>query len=656
LKWIIFYIIFSCINPQAFAQKQSLKDSLRALLLKTENDTTRVNILARLSSNYSNSSPDSQFLYAQEGLKLAQSIHYIKGEMYCKQNIAVYWWTIGEYATSIKLNYTVSAYAKAQQDTLLMIIIYGFLLNNYRDQGDYREALATSFVMIEMAQRYHNCSLCQISYAVAGSVYYEMKRFDSALYYLNKGINYPVTFGYGWVLLTYGRIQAAMKNSDTAGYYYKQSINRLQLEGDLKDLAGGYISLADLFEQRAYTDSAVYYGKKALKLAQEKKFLKEILLSYLFLAKIYENLNTKAGLSYYKLAMNAKDSLYNQDKQRQIVSYKFNEELRKQDVENREKQTRIKNRIYILLAILTGFLLFAIVLVRNIRHRQKAYALLQKQKQEIDVQKGKVEKTLEELKATQQQLIQSEKMASLGELTAGIAHEIQNPLNFVNNFSEVSVELVEDLKKEAKEGNGEEVIAIADEIAVNLQKVVRHGQRAEGIVKGMLQHSRASSGKKEPTNINALVSEYLGFSYHGLRAKDKQFIAILTTDFDESIGRIEIVPQDIGRVLLNLYNNAFYSLNQKKKQFEGTFEPTVFVSTRKDTDKITIIVSDNGCGIPQRIADKIFQPFFTTKPSGQGTGLGLSLSYDIIKAHGGEIRMESKEGEGTEFIIELPVA
>jgi signal transduction histidine kinase len=262
---------------------------------------------------------------------------------------------------------------------------------------------------------------------------------------------------------------------------------------------------------------------------------------------------------------------------------------------------------------------------------------------------------VQDLKETQTQLIQREKMASLGELTAGVAHEIQNPLNFVNNFSEVSVELVDDLKKQATEGNKEEVIAIADGIAGNLQKIVHHGKRADAIVKGMLQHSRAGTGKKEPTDVNALADEYLRLTFHGLRAKDKFFNANFKADFDETIGKIKIAPQDIGRVLLNLYNNAFYSVNEKKKELNGTFEPEVSVRTRKVDNKIEISVKDNGTGIPQDNIDKIFQPFFTTKPTGQGTGLGLSLSYDIIKANGGELKVETKEGEGAEFIFQLPL-
>ncbi|MFZ1321057.1 MAG: ATP-binding protein [Ignavibacteria bacterium] len=273
---------------------------------------------------------------------------------------------------------------------------------------------------------------------------------------------------------------------------------------------------------------------------------------------------------------------------------------------------------------------------------------------ELENKNRELEATMYELRSTQSQLIQSEKMASLGELTAGIAHEIQNPLNFVNNFSEVSTELVDEMNTEIENGNTEEAKQIAKDLKQNLEKINHHGNRAGEIVKGMLQHSRTSSGVKEPTNINALADEYLRLAYHGLRAKDKSFNATMKKDFDESIGNINVIPQDIGRVILNLITNAFYVVDEKKKSGIENYDPTVSVSTKKIGDKVEIAVKDNGNGIPQKVMDKIFQPFFTTKPTGQGTGLGLSLSYDIVKAHGGELKVETKEGEGTTFIISLP--
>ena len=274
---------------------------------------------------------------------------------------------------------------------------------------------------------------------------------------------------------------------------------------------------------------------------------------------------------------------------------------------------------------------------------------------ELVKQKEDLEIALSELKSTQAQLIQSEKMASLGELTAGIAHEIQNPLNFVNNFSEVNKEMIAEMKEEIDKGNYNEAKAIADDISGNEEKINHHGKRADAIVKGMLQHSRSSNRVKEPTDINVLADEYLRLAYHGLRAKDKAFNAEIKTDFDDTIARINIIPQDIGRVILNLLTNAFYAVNEKRKLNIEGYEATVAIHTKKLNDKIEIKVSDNGKGIPQSITDKIFQPFFTTKPTGEGTGLGLSLSYDIItKEHGGTIKVESEEGKGTTFIIILP--
>ncbi len=271
---------------------------------------------------------------------------------------------------------------------------------------------------------------------------------------------------------------------------------------------------------------------------------------------------------------------------------------------------------------------------------------------ELTKQKEELEHALHELKSTQAQLIQSEKMASLGELTAGIAHEIQNPLNFVNNFSEVNNELIEEMNNET---DVDEIKAIANDIKQNNEKIAFHGKRADAIVKGMLQHSRKSTGQKELTDINALCDEYLRLSFHGLRAKDKSFNANFKTEFDESIGKINAVPQDLGRVLLNLINNAFYAVSEKKKTAGEDYKPEVAVETKKINNKIEIKVRDNGNGIPQNIIDKIFHPFFTTKPTGQGTGLGLSLAYDIItKEHNGTIGVESKDGEGTIFIINLP--
>ncbi|HEV8051930.1 MAG TPA: hypothetical protein VGP47_05500, partial [Parachlamydiaceae bacterium] len=517
MKSLIFFaLLFFFIR--ANSQQQSYRDSLLTMLAKTKADTTRVNILVELSGLYQNSNPDSQFVLAHQGLQLAQSIGYIKGELNCKDKLAGYWWAVGDYATSINLYLPRIEYAKENKDTLGEMFTYIGLVNSYRDQGDYKEALHYSFASLEIIKRLNNDFALGMTNAIIGSVYYGMSNLDSADYYLNKAVNYPHTLDMGWIYLIYGRIKAKQKNINAAFDFYRQSIEILKYNGNVKDLTGAYVSIGELFKEIKQTDSAIVYGKLALNFSKEQKFNKELLQSYLLLANAYEKTDNEKAVEFYHLAMDAKDGLFSQDKQRQISSYKFNKELQQQEIKNIQQQSASRNRTYLLLAVLTSFLLFVIFLVRNNKQKEKVNIVLREQKQ-------KVESTLTELKSTQAQLIQSEKMASLGELTAGIAHEIQNPLNFVNNFSDVNKELLEELEQEADKGNIAEVKAIAIDIKENEQKINHHGKRADAIVKGMLQHSRSSSGVKEPTDINALCDEYLRLSYHGLRAKDKSLSA-----------------------------------------------------------------------------------------------------------------------------------
>jgi signal transduction histidine kinase len=311
--------------------------------------------------------------------------------------------------------------------------------------------------------------------------------------------------------------------------------------------------------------------------------------------------------------------------------------------------------IILLLAIVILFILF-----RSNRHKRKSFEILKKQKQQTDLQRAKAEDALKELKQTQKQLIHSAKMASLGELTAGIAHEMKNPLNFVNNFSEVTIELLDELKEKTifklPATDKEDTESILSDIEANLNKILQHGKRADSIVQGMLQHSGQTSGNKEPVDINMLADECIRLSYHGLNVREKSLISKVHTTFDKSIGMFEAVPQDIGRVFLNLFQNAYYAVIKKKDALQERFEPEITISTRRAGENIEIRVRDNGTGISANVLDKIFQPFFTTKPTGQGTGLGLSLCHDIIEAHGGSIQVDSKEGEYTEFVILLPAA
>ena len=440
-----------------------------------------------------------------------------------------------------------------------------------------------------------------------------------------------------------GNIHVALHNYKLAEEFFRLGIKQSGLYNNIYFQARNYNNIASLFDKMNLKDSCIYYAMISLQLCQEHNFGEYTFDASKTLSKVYESENKPdSTLKYMKILLAAKDSVFSQSKGQQFQQFAFNEIQRLEKISAAKERYQSQVRIYSLLATLSVFLLLVFMLYRNTRQKQKA--------------KIKIENAYKELKSTQAQLIQSEKMASLGELTAGIAHEIQNPLNFVNNFSEVNKELLLEMKDEMLAGNQEEVISLADKIIENEEKINHHGKRADAIVKGMLQHSRKSTGQKEPTDINALADEYLRLSYHGFRAKDKSFNATLQTDFDKTIGKINIVPQDIGRVLLNLFNNAFYSVNEKKKRLGDAYEPTISVSTKRINDKVEIRVRDNGNGIPQKVLDKIFQPFFTTKPTGEGTGLGLSLSYDIVtKEHGGTIRAETKEGEFAEFIIQLPI-
>ncbi len=475
---------------------------------------------------------------------------------------------------------------------------------------------------------------------------------DSALLFLKKSIKIGAKAGYnrvGFSNFFIARSYGQKGMLDSAIIYTHKSIARFWADKELIGLPIAYNALYDLFLLQNKKDSSLFYAKKGMETALLVGTPDAALVgAYRGLSNVYNLNNDKnSAYKYEILAYKLNDSLKNA-RIANLTDYQkfaFNEQLRLKKLD--EEKTAYANKMTMLglIVVLGGILLTTIILYRNNRQKQKANAVL--------------ETTLHNLKSTQSQLVQSEKMASLGELTAGIAHEIQNPLNFVNNFSEVNKELLVEMKDELDKGNVDEVKALANDVIDNEEKIIFHGKRADAIVKGMLQHSRSSSGIKEPTDINALCDEYLRLSYHGLRAKDNSFNATIKTDFDKSIGNINIIPQDIGRVVLNLLTNAFYVVDEKKKASTSSagqpYEPAVSISTKKIGDKVLISVSDNGNGIPQKVLDKIFQPFFTTKPTGQGTGLGLSLSYDIVKAHGGELKVETKEGEGSEFILNLPI-
>ena len=633
-------------------------DSLKKELEIAKDDSTKVNLYYNIIGLYIFSIPDSATTYIQQFITLAREK---KSDSLLSHALISYGYllnVIGNYPQAISYNLEAVKAAERSKNTLDLASAYDFLGGTYLTAGDIEHAFFYELKAKSTYEKYIPPSayknrdvtdvLCRILMGFA-AIYDQLNQPDSAFTYL-KMVNKHYIRVYGkmrWPLYFYFLGNSYSKKGDYAAALKSYRSGISEAANIKTDLMDNYNGAARAFWKLNETDSSTYYANKVLEVSQLQKYPIAKLEALNLLAEIYNSKNNNDSTSkYLSLIIATKDSLFNQQKVMQMQSITFNEQLRQQDILEQQKEYRNKVKTLALSAGLIALLVIAGILWRNNRQKQKANALLGQQKE-------KVENTLAELNATQAQLVQREKMASLGELAAGIAHEIQNPLNFVNNFSEVSNELIDEMNEELNKGDIEEAKAITSDIKQNLEKINQHGKRVDAIVKGMLQHSRTTAGTKEPTDINKLADEYLRLAYHGLRAKDKTFNATMRTDFDESIETINIIPQDIGRVLLNLYNNAFYAVSESKKQQGENYEPSVLVTTKKLVDKVEIIVKDNGNGIPQKIVDKIFQPFFTTKPTGQGTGLGLSLAYDIVKAHGGELKVETKEGEGTEFTIQL---
>ncbi len=637
-------------------QQERSADSLRRELVSAKEDTNKVLLLINLGAIYQWSYPDSGILYAQEALRLAQKLNFLAGEIYANSVAYEAFSGKGNYPKALEASLKQLELSEKSGDSANIAGAYAGIGSVYYYSQDYERAL----YYYNKLKLNHAIFLQyqEIFSGFLGETYFHLNQLDSALYYIDMCYGLDLKSENHWSVPYFylGEIYSQKKEYASALDYYHRGLN---ISIEKQDLLDGYIGMAGIFKKLNLIDSAVYFARRAIDLVHDGSFPSQIVKAGKILTDIYTtNHVTDSAFRYMQIVMVAKDSLFNQAKQNLYFNEQMHQQELQQKIEKAQSANRNRQNTIILLSGLTIVLLVALGLWRKNIYKQKSYTVLQKQKQEIDTQKAKVEKTLDELKITQAQLIQSEKMASLGELTAGIAHEIQNPLNFVNNFSDVNREFLEELKEEADKGNIAEIKAIANDVINNEEKINHHGKRADAIVKNMLQHSRSSGTTKELTDINKLADEYLRLSYHGLRAKDKSFNADFRTEFDESVGKINIIPQDIGRVMLNLFNNAFYAVNEKLRtqgsQLNADYKPLVSVHTKKINGRIEIEVEDNGNGIPHSIKEKIFQPFFTTKPTGQGTGLGLSLSYDIIKAHGGEIKVETKEGEGSEFVIMLP--
>jgi len=679
IKMKIFLKVISiCLLPSLVAGQQEIPylSSLYRSLSEAASDTARMEVCSNLGSYYSLEDRDSSNFYLEKALSIAvrlnlkfdeASILKAKGvllmqqekfskslEFYLKAlNIAkdpaiektIWHLSPGQNPIRARMLLLSDSY-----DLIGLLNAYtgNWIVNTKNQLKNYREAEKYAEAAGDRGQ------IAYVNFHM-GIAYMNEGKLDSALVLIKKAIS---TFsdlkdqsGSGRAMKFLGDTYEKMGNFDLAATTILQAIALLKETNDHLHLGLGYISLSRVFTDLKKNDSALYYAKESLKIFEKRKDQAWKRDAYNLLTSCFDRLGkTDSAIVYLKLSKSLSDSL-SAEERKNLLSFLdvvVDEQAKLEKLEKEKIETREKLRIYLLLSGIVVFIIIVVLLYRNNQHRKKTNETLRQRNE-------KIESTLHQLKSTQSQLIQSEKMASLGELTAGIAHEIQNPLNFVNNFSEVSKELINEMVDEVDKGNTGEVKIIAKDVQQNLEKILHHGKRADAIVKGMLQHSGKSTNQKELIDINALADEYLRLSYHGLRAKDKSFNATMKTDFDISIGSISIIPQDIGRVLLNLYNNAFYAVNEKKKSAGNGYEPTVSVRTKKAGNKIEVNVKDNGNGIPHKVIDKIFHPFFTTKPTGQGTGLGLSLSYDIVKAHGGEIKVESKEGEGSGFVIRIPV-
>lgn len=652
-KLLLIFLLFAVIKTRG---QNRYADSITEKIKSAKEDTAKVRLLYGLAYHYIWSSADSSLLFGQRALQLSQKINDQTGIAHSQQTLCRAFTTIGNYPQALNYGFKAQAFYKKIKDTLDIIRSDSDIGLCYREEGNYKIALSYFSNAFMLSKLFHiSKTRMNNLYGMISSVYEKSNQLDSALYYAQKA--HKVDTQWSGLLYVLGSIYTKKGDNELAVQYFKKTVSVAEKTHAQIDIVDSYNGMARVYINEGKTDSAIYYVRKAIGQKWGKSYPKAILESSALLAGIYERKKiSDSTLKYLKLTITLKDSLFSRQKEREIQNIAFNDQLSQQELIKQQERAQNRLKMYALLTGLFVFLILVLLQWRNNRHRQRAYRLLQQQKQETDVQKAKVEHTLDELKLTQQQLIQSEKMASLGELTAGIAHEIQNPLNFVNNFAEVSIELLDEMETELKSGDKEEALSIASDVKQNLEKIRHHGQRADGIVKGMLQHSRASSNTKEPTDVNKLADEYLRLAYHGLRAKDKNFNAELETNFDPKLPLVSLVPQDIGRVLLNLFTNAFYATEQKKKLAAGNYSPVVKVSTAKIGDNLEIKVRDNGNGIADDIKDKIMQPFFTTKPTGEGTGLGLSMSYDIVvKGHGGSIQVESKEGGFTEFIIQIPV-
>lgn len=648
-------------------------DSLKIQVEQTSNDTIKLVNAQRLCFLYSEINPDSAIYFAEMGLKLAQLMGFRLDVMYSLGIISYSWLNKGNYSRAVhaiieainlgqvqerKIK-AVPAHYLAPDDFYnrsldpqiqrldILSHLHQFQGILYFNASDFKKSWHHSRYALQLADSTGSLSLASIANFNLARLHLVTGQKDSALIVekiaLSQAMKVNSLRYLGSIHFNLGRIYLALDSLDRAKVHLHQAISESNKQGYYRGVIASYLLLAQP-KLSPSADSALVFLQAALHVAKTLNAPELTQRTYQGLVNFYrEHYQADSLVKYQALVITQADSINLAKQVQQFQNIDFDEQWRQQSIA--EEKTRLRNsQVLILFALVViSLMIIGIILYRSNEHNKQATRQTQQ--------------AYRQLEATQSQLIYKEKMASLGELTAGIAHEIQNPLNFVNNFSEINRELIGELKSEISKGNLDEVRAIADDIATNETKIQQHGQRAEGIVKSMLQHSRSGTGQKELTDLNALCDEYLRLAYQGFKTKDSSFSARYEFHPQPDLPKIDVVPQDIGRVVLNLVNNAFYACVEKSKQNIPGYDPAIIVSTKIIKGAVEISIQDNGTGIPDAIKDKIFQPFFTTKPTGQGTGLGLSLAYEIVtKGHGGELKIKSESGKGSEFIIHIPAS
>jgi signal transduction histidine kinase len=672
MKKILLIGMLCLINTMGYSQSQHKLDSLKKVWSETRNDTVKMTVGNLILDYYVETDRDSAMFYTEYSLVIAKKLNqplwvaqslldkaYLLQQLY---DLPLALKTINEARTIVlddkneKNAYVPEEFfdSKNPKEVRVQLLTKFFhqLGNTYGKAGNWQKAISSYKEEIRLGKENNLERALVTSNLDIGSTYMTLNRLDSAKIHVDQALFYSEKTGYkiyqGPMFGALAEIYFRKGQIDSAKVNYWKSLRVNKEQNNLSGTLYTYFALAKMYESLEQIDSMQYYARLAYQISSDLKVQGGIEASANLLSNVFKiKGNVDSAFAYLSIAKTIGDSLLKEgiEKLTQFQNASFEEQMELEKIAQESVTARNKTRTTALIVGIGLLGLLVIVFFRNNRQKQRTNKVL--------------ESTLTNLKSTQAQLIQSEKMASLGELTAGIAHEIQNPLNFVNNFSEVSNELIEEIEEErakSQEARDETLVSeILQDVKSNLEKINHHGKRADAIVKGMLEHSRKSEGTKTATNLNALADEYLRLSYHGLRAKDKSFNADFELDLDPNLPKVDVIPQDIGRVLLNLINNAFYAVNEPSKGSEPLegYKPIVTISTKNLGDRIEIAVSDNGPGIPDSIKEKIFQPFFTTKPTGSGTGLGLSLSYDIVKAHGGEI-IVSSDANGSVFTITIP--